>query len=206
MEQRKAAVFILLGQSNAVGHGISMKEEEQIHVPMKNVFGLHREQNQSFHNAALRWQGYTSCGMNLAEQQDETWSVANCLAREWQAHIDAGNAAGLPDLYIVHIAIGAQGVTEEYMWHPAREEKLIPGKLGEVDISLFPYCRHIFSLLDASFRELEKVKIGEMSGGMQRRVNIALALSTSPEILIMDEATAGLDASFRENLLCWKPA
>lgn len=53
------------------------------------------------------------------------------------------------------------------------------------------------------FRELEKVKIGEMSGGMQRRVNIALALSTSPEILIMDEATAGLDASFRENLLCW---
>ena len=156
MEQRKAAVFILLGQSNAVGHGIPMKEEEQNHVPMKNVFGLHREQNQSFHNAALRWQGYTSCGMNLAEQQDDTWSVANCLAREWQAHIDAGNAAGLPDLHIVHIAIGAQGVTEEYMWHPAREEKLIPGKLGEVDISLFPYCRHIFSLLDASFRELEK--------------------------------------------------
>ena len=53
------------------------------------------------------------------------------------------------------------------------------------------------------FRELEQVKIGEMSGGMQRRVNIALALSTSPEILIMDEATAGLDASFRENLLAW---
>lgn len=53
------------------------------------------------------------------------------------------------------------------------------------------------------FSELEKVKIAEMSGGMQRRVSIALSLSTSPEILIMDEATTGLDAFFRENLLSW---
>ena len=53
------------------------------------------------------------------------------------------------------------------------------------------------------FRELERVKIGEMSGGMQRRVSIAMALSTSPEILVMDEATAGLDSHFREGLLSW---
>ena len=52
-------------------------------------------------------------------------------------------------------------------------------------------------------RELEQVKIGEMSGGMQRRVSVAMALSTSPEILVMDEATAGLDSCFRERLLCW---
>jgi len=54
-----------------------------------------------------------------------------------------------------------------------------------------------------AFRELERVKIGEMSGGMQRRVSIAMALSTSPEILVMDEATAGLDSRFREGLLSW---
>lgn len=53
------------------------------------------------------------------------------------------------------------------------------------------------------FRELEKVKIGEMSGGMRRRVNIALALCTDPEILVMDEATTGLDSRFRENLLTY---
>lgn len=54
-----------------------------------------------------------------------------------------------------------------------------------------------------AFPELAKVKIGEMSGGMQRRVSIALALSTSPRLLIMDEATAGLDSRFREGLLTW---
>lgn len=54
-----------------------------------------------------------------------------------------------------------------------------------------------------AFRELEKVKISEMSGGMQRRVSIALALSTQPRILVMDEATAGLDSRFREGLLTW---
>lgn len=59
----------------------------------------------------------------------------------------------------------------------------------------------VAELLD--FPELEKVKIAEMSGGMQRRVSIALALSTSPRILVMDEATAGLDSRFREGLLTW---
>ena len=59
----------------------------------------------------------------------------------------------------------------------------------------------VAELLD--FPELEKVKIAEMSGGMQRRVSIALALSTSPRILVMDEATAGLDSRFREGLLVW---
>ena len=53
------------------------------------------------------------------------------------------------------------------------------------------------------FSELERVKIGEMSGGMHRRVSIAMALCTRPEILVMDEATAGLDSRFREGLLIW---
>lgn len=154
MNGKKAAVFILLGQSNAVGHGIPMREEDAIRTPLKNVFGLHREDNQSLHNTALHWRGYTSAGMNLAEQQDDTWSVANSLALAWQALIDAGNPAGLPDLYIVHIAIGAQGVTDGYMWHPAVEEHLIPGTLGTVDISLFPFSCHIFSLLEESFRRM----------------------------------------------------
>ncbi len=154
MSNKKAAVFILLGQSNAVGHGVPMKEQDKIKTPLKNVFGLHRRDNQSFENTELLWSGYTSGGMNLAEEQDDTYSVANCLASLWQGHIDGGNAEGLPDLYIIQIAIGAQGVTEGYMWHPDREKKLIPGRLKTVDISLFPFCEHIFGLLDDSFEKM----------------------------------------------------
>ncbi len=154
--QKKAAVFILLGQSNAVGHGIPMALEDRIETPLKNVFGLDRKYNQSFENTALFWSGYTSFGMNLAEEQDNTYSVANCLASLWQKHIDSGNGLNLPDLYIIQIAIGAQGVTQKYMWYPEREKKLVPGKLGMVDISLFPFCNHIFSLLEESFSKMNK--------------------------------------------------
>ena len=147
----KKAVFILLGQSNATGHGIPMAPEDRIETPLNNVFGLHRQPNQSLEIGELEWSGYTSDGMNLAETQDHTWSVANALAKFWQAAIDGG--AKLPDLYIIQIAIGAQGVRQGYMWYPDRPPKLIPGKLGTVDISLHPFSMHIFSLLKESLGE-----------------------------------------------------
>lgn len=156
MANKKEAVFILLGQSNAVGHHLPMREADVIQTPMKNVFGLSREKNQSFANTKLEWTGYTSFGMNLAEEQDNTYSVANCLAQLWQAHVDGGNQRCLPNLYIIQIAIGAQGVTEEYMWHPSKKKTLVPGKLGKVDISLFSFSKHIFQMLQESFAAMGK--------------------------------------------------
>lgn len=153
MSNKKAAVFILLGQSNAAGHGTPMDSKDII-SPLKNVFGLSRENNQSLDNTKLLWTPYTSYSMNLAEELDNTYSIANCLAAIWQKHIDNGNLYNLPNLYILQIAIGSQGVTEEFMWYPNRAPKLIPGKLGQVDISLFPFTKHIFSLLDRSFVEM----------------------------------------------------
>lgn len=152
--KNKAAVFILLGQSNAVGHGVPMKECDIISKPLKNVFGLNREPNQSFDTKELIWSAYTSAGTNLAEEQDNTYSIVNCLAARWQRLVDSGE--DLPDLHIIQIAIGAEGVTEGYKWHPDREPVLIPGKLGKVDISLFPFSMHVFSLLDDSFKKLGK--------------------------------------------------
>ena len=89
--------------------------------------------------------------MNLAENQDNTYSVANCLARAWQSDIDSG--ANLPDLYIIHISIGSQGVYG--MWSPTRQRKLIPGKLGDCDISMYPLACHVLSLFKKYMEENE---------------------------------------------------
>ncbi|MBQ7761326.1 MAG: hypothetical protein IJ400_04650 [Clostridia bacterium] len=146
---KKVAVFMIFGQSNATGHAMPMKEEDYISTPLKNVFGLNRDKNQSFDIDTLTFEGYTSFGMNLAETQDNTYSVPNQLAEIWQADID--NGADLPDLYIVQISIGSQGLYD--MWNMEMERKLIPGILGKVDISLFPFTVHILKLLNKYFKD-----------------------------------------------------
>lgn len=152
--RKKAALFVLLGQSNATGYAVPMRKEDFINIPMKNVFGLHRCENQSYDNTELTWSGYTSHGMNLAEEYDHSYSVANCLASLWQEHIDNENRYSLPDLYIIQISIGAQGVTGNYMWNPEYIKRLIPGPLGTADISLLSFTEHILSLVPESFEKL----------------------------------------------------
>ncbi|MBQ8164077.1 MAG: hypothetical protein IJZ93_06935 [Clostridia bacterium] len=166
----KVAIFMLFGQSNATGHAMPMDEKDIIKEPLKNVWGLNREPNQSFDTEKLKFSGYTSFGMNLAETQDNTYSVANCLARLWQDEIDSGNKAQLPDLYVIHISIGAQGLYG--MWHPDRARKLIPGKLGDVDISLYPFTVHILKLLKKHLEDcsLEPEFVGlHWRGGEEER-------------------------------------
>lgn len=154
MKKTDSAVFILLGQSNAVGHSIPMEEKDIIGEPMTNVFGLTRDENQSFEINKLSWSGYTSYGMNLGETQDNTYSVANCLAKLWQDKANEG--CDIPDLYIVQIAIGAQGVAEGNMWNPNYNKVLKPGDLLNADISLYPFTRHILSMIDESFKAMGK--------------------------------------------------
>lgn len=47
------------------------------------------------------------------------------------------------------------------------------------------------------FRDLIKRPFGKLSGGQQRRIDIARALIHSPRILILDEPTTGLDPNTR---------
>ena len=51
-----------------------------------------------------------------------------------------------------------------------------------------------------SMGEIEKSKAASLSGGWQRRLSIAMALITDPEVLFLDEPTLGLDVLARREL------
>ncbi len=140
----KAAVLFINGQSNATAHQQFLAEEDKVLEPMKNVWSLDRNPNQSFDITDVTWSGWTSGGKNLGETQDHTASLAYFVAKKWQAAIDAGK--DLPDLYIVQISIGSQGIING-MWNRDKEPVIKPGILGEADISLLPLALHINKLV-----------------------------------------------------------
>ena len=55
-------------------------------------------------------------------------------------------------------------------------------------------------LRDLSLWDKRTAKIQELSGGMKRRVMIAKALSHEPDILFLDEPTAGVDVELRRDM------
>ena len=101
--------------------------------------------------------------------------------------------------------------------HVRRRIGLVPQELAfdmfaRVDHSV-EYSRGMFGcppsaarieevLRSLSLWDKRESKIRELSGGMKRRVMIAKALSHDPELLFLDEPTAGVDVELRRDM--WK--
>ena len=81
----------------------------------------------------------------------------------------------------------------ETVWHTVSFSRGLFGKKAD--------ARHIEKVLrDLSLWDRKDSIIMELSGGMKRRVLIAKALSHEPDILFLDEPTAGVDVELRQNM------
>jgi ABC-2 type transport system ATP-binding protein len=82
----------------------------------------------------------------------------------------------------------------------ARENLIFWGKMyGKRGAPLKKRVAEVLDLIGLTDRQKERV--GKYSGGMKRRVNIAIALLHKPPVIIMDEPTVGIDPQSRRHIL-----
>jgi ABC-2 type transport system ATP-binding protein len=104
--------------------------------------------------------------------------------------------------------VQAQGPeAREVMGVSPQETAVYPYLTGEENVRLFGELHSVpRKLLDARVDYvLEKVglldegkrRVGKYSGGMKRRVSIAMALVTDPRVVLLDEPTVGMDPQAR---------
>jgi ABC-2 type transport system ATP-binding protein len=74
------------------------------------------------------------------------------------------------------------------------------GALKEIDSARLRRRWTAWALDQVGLSSVAHDRIGSLSGGMQRRVSIAQALLGSPDLLILDEPLAGLDAEQRADI------
>ncbi|MBE0495279.1 MAG: ABC transporter ATP-binding protein [Campylobacterales bacterium] len=94
-------------------------------------------------------------------------------------------------------------VPQSYAFYPTlsvRENLTFFGRLyglGEEELrQSIAYCLDVVSL-----KRYQKSKAGVLSGGLKRRLNIAIGLLHAPQILYLDEPTVGIDPQSRSYIL-----
>ena len=92
----------------------------------------------------------------------------------------------------------------EYQLFEETVEKDVAFGPRNLGLSEEEICRRVRESLEATglnYEELKDKSPFELSGGQKRRVAIAGVLAMKPEVLILDEPTAGLDPKSRNDIL-----
>ncbi|OTA17396.1 hypothetical protein Xvie_01248 [Xenorhabdus vietnamensis] len=159
-ESNNAPLFIVLGQSNSYGHGTLLPPDERITQGLDNVFTLSLPEVYSINFTTINWTGLTSFGnanigapVGLARgNQDHPYNIANRFAKFWQDHIDQGNTLNLPDLYVILMGYGGQGMylnnPPDNRWAPERDPKDVE--------SLYPRAIRTLRMTVESLRKMGK--------------------------------------------------
>jgi ABC-2 type transport system ATP-binding protein len=130
-----------------------------------------------------------------------TISMLSCLLKPTEGDARVMGHSILDDQPGVKASIGV--VPQEIALYEdltARENLDFWGKMyGLRGAELKSKVDEVLELIGLTGRQ--KDRVGKFSGGMKRRVNIGVALLHTPDVIIMDEPTVGIDPQSRRHIL-----
>ena len=126
---------------------------------------------------------YGLLGVNGAGKST-TIKMLSCLTRPTEG-----------EAYVMGYSVSGESDKVKAIMNVSPQETAVAAKL-----SVRENLEFIARIEDFSLQEITKQRASTLSGGWQRRLSIAMALITEPQVLFLDEPTLGLDVLARREL------